>query len=65
MGSNTALMDNAAALPRGLAVSDERRGGSEFGSDEAALSVSGALDDPMRRASSPWRSAATMMSPRR
>ena len=46
MGSNTALMDSAAALPRGRAVSDERRGNSEFGSDEAALSASGALDDP-------------------
>ncbi len=48
MGSNTALMDNpdAAALPRGLAVSDERRGGSEYGSDEATLSAGGALDDP-------------------
>jgi len=46
MGSNTALMDNAAALPRGLAVSDERRGGSDFGSDEAGLGAVGALDDP-------------------
>ena len=46
MGSNTALMDNAAALPRGLAVSDERRGGSDFGSDESALAVGAGMDDP-------------------
>ncbi len=47
MGSNTALRDpNTAASPHGLAGSSERRQGSEFGGDEAALAAGGALDDP-------------------
>ena len=48
MGSNTALMENpdAAALPRGLAASTERRPGSEFSGDDSSLAGSGALDDP-------------------
>jgi RNA polymerase primary sigma factor len=47
MGSNTALRDpNTAVSPHGLAGSSERRQGSEFGGDEAALAAGGALDDP-------------------
>ena len=45
MGSNTTLMDDAAALPRGLAVSDDRRG-PDFGGDESSLAANSAMDDP-------------------